>query len=363
MIRLLFIIASLKIGGAEKLVAEMAILMKKRGFAVTVLVIDRTATALLDRLKEDEIKVIHSYRMCIYNPLHIFKIRALLPRYDLLHVHLFPSLYWAACARMMAIKKTSLVYTEHNTSNRRRNKKIWRLFDRFIYGQYGKIITISREVEKALIEHLDLPISHYIRIENGVDLEEIRQASPVDEGFFPSAEPNQKLILQVSSFRWQKDQKTLVRALQHLPENVKLLLAGDGRLRKECEEYVEEMNVSDRVVFLGIRNDIPRLLKAVDLVVLSSNHEGLSLASVEGMASGRPFIASDVPGLREIVKGAGVLFPKGDDKVLATCISSLLADSDYYGRIVQTCLERAKRFDINTMVDRYLSLYEQILKK
>ena len=90
---------------------------------------------------------------------------------------------------------------------------------------------------------------------------------------------------------------------------------------------------------------------------MSSHREGLSLSNVEGMSSGNPFVASDVEGLREVTKGYGVLFSHSDDKALATIIQKLSEDKEYRQKIASKCLERAKMFDIQKMVDSYNNVY------
>jgi glycosyltransferase involved in cell wall biosynthesis len=126
-----------------------------------------------------------------------------------------------------------------------------------------------------------------------------------------------------------------------------------------CKKLAEEFNVSDRVIFLGMRSDIPALLKTADIVVLSSNYEGLSLSSVEGMASGNPFIASDVPGLQEVVGGAGLLFEAGNEKELASHILHLMEDKTYRDSIAAACEERAAQYDIQEMVEKHVALYKE----
>ena len=110
----------------------------------------------------------------------------------------------------------------------------------------------------------------------------------------------------VARFSEQKDQPTLIKAIKELPENVHLLLIGEGTLKQKNENLAKEIGVSDKVHFLGFRNDVERILKTVDIVVLSSNWEGFGLAAAEGMAAGKPVIASKVEGLREIVDGYGL---------------------------------------------------------
>ena len=95
------------------------------------------------------------------------------------------------------------------------------------------------------------------------------------------------------------------------------------------------------------------------MVVLSSHYEGLSLSSLEGMASGKPFVASDVEGLHDIVGGYGVLFPHGDSKVLATEIRKLCEDEIYAEEVAERCMERAKMFDVETMAQNYWCLYQK----
>ena len=109
--------------------------------------------------------------------------------------------------------------------------------------------------------------------------------------------------------------------------------------------------------------DVPELLKTADIVCLSSHYEGLSLASVEGMASGKPFIASNVPGLRDVVSGAGLLFELGDAQGLAKHIEALMQDKAYYEEVAQQCMQRAKAYDIQVMLDKHIALYQSLYAK
>ena len=120
------------------------------------------------------------------------------------------------------------------------------------------------------------------------------------------------------------------------------------------------MGIADRVDFMGVRLDVPDILEQSDIVLLSSHWEGLSLSSIEGMASGRPFIASDVDGLREMVGGAGVLFKHGDDEELAGKIMHLCEHPDEYREVAQRCQEKARQYDISVTVNRYLDLYKRL---
>ena len=92
---------------------------------------------------------------------------------------------------------------------------------------------------------------------------------------------------------------------------------------------------------------------------MSSHWEGLSLSNIEGLSAGKPFIASDVNGLREVTDGYGILFPHGNSEKLAEVIKDLSEDKAYYENVATRCYERAKQFDISETVKRYNKLYEQ----
>ena len=142
---------------------------------------------------------------------------------------------------------------------------------------------------------------------------------------------------------WCKQQEVLIRALKSLPDNYVVWLIGDGVRRRECENIAESLGVSDRVNFWGVRTDVPRLLKTSDVVVMSTHYEGMSLSNIEGMSSGKPFVASNVNGIREITEGAGILFEENNDKQLAQIILRLERDQAYHDKVVEQCLARANR--------------------
>jgi len=354
--KILHIINSLNIGGAEKLLVDMIPLFREKGYQIDILLFDGTETPFKKILKEKEVCIYQGYKVSIYSPLHIFCVIPYLKKYDVIHVHLFPSLYWVALAKFFSSKNTKLIFTEHSTHNRRIGKKIWQIFDKFIYSQYNIIVSITKAVDATIKAHLLFPSNNFKIINNCIDLSQFSKISKNN-----NAVESKMTIIQISSFRNSKDQATLIKSLQYLPENVNLLLVGDGENRMKCERLVREINLSNRVSFLGIRTDIPKLLETTDIVVLSSNWEGFGLAAVEGMAAGCPVIVSDVPGLSDIVRGAGLLFPVGDEKILAEKINSLISDRDFYERTAKACCERSKQYDIYVMVDKYIELYEEIL--
>jgi len=361
--KVLQIINSLATGGAEKLILETVPLCNKRDVQMDVVVLNGENQPFMQALKVTNCCSVFSLsNQSVYNPMLIFKIMPYLKKYDIVHVHLFPSLYWVAFAKLASFSKTKLVYTEHSTSNNRRKNLLFKLIDKWVYAYYSKIITIAPEVDTNIKKHLNFSENKFELIQNGINLETINNETPILKSeIHPNIKEDSKILIQVASFRYPKDQKTVIKALKDLPENILLVLVGDGPLKNDCETFAKSIQVQQRVFFLGIRMDVIKLLKAADIIVLSSHHEGLSLASIEGMASGKPFIASNAPGLGDIVKDAGILFPINDAETLAFEIKRLIEDNDHYNTTVTHCMERAQLYSINHTIAKEINLYKSLV--
>lgn len=362
--KILQVINSLQTGGAEKLLLDSIPLYREQGVEMDILLLWDNDEPFVQKLQELKCCKVHILQHSnnykdIYNPLHIFRVRKVMKNYDIIHVHLFPAQYFVALANIGLNKK--LVFTEHNTTNRRFSNWLLRRLDCLIYRTYSKVVYISKEVESIFVSTFKFLRKRGVIISNGVAIDKIIRAVPYFKyEICASITSDDFLVAQVSAFRPQKDHKTLIDAVMLLPRNVKLLLIGNGVEKEKVQQYVIDNEVEHRVIFLGQRMDIPNILKSVDVNVLSSKYEGLSLSSIEGLASGKPFVASDVPGLHDIVDGAGILFEQGNARQLATVIERLMSEPDYALAIGQQGIARAKQFDIKTMVQKHIELYKEV---
>lgn len=363
--KILHVINSLNIGGAEKLIVETLPAYKANNIEVDLFLVQDTNSPYLKELRElNCCKIFIAGIGSLYNPFKIFRIVPYINKYDLIHVHLFPAQYWVVLAKCLRLSKTLLVFTEHNTSNRRIQNNKFKYIERFIYSYYSRIVCITPEVKKVLVDYTNLDKNRFQVIGNGVSLTKIQNAHILEKKKLnDSISESDKLIIQIAGFRAQKDQKTVIRSLLHLDSNIKLLLVGEGELLEDCKKLVLDLELKDRVLFLGMRSDVPSLLKTADLSVISSHWEGFGLAAVEGMAAGKPLLASNVGGLANVVEGAGVLFEKGNDVELASKIKKILSDDIFYNELVSLGLERAKKYDISNMVDSHINMYKNLLKQ
>lgn len=352
--RILHVITSLRTGGAEHLMVDLLPRLRDLGNEVELLVFDGVHTAFYEELEQKGIKIHNlGVGVNVYHPINILKLTKFVSRYDIIHTHNTACQLFVPIAKILKCNKAKLVTTEHSANNRRREKWYLKPIDKWMYNRYKSIICISEQPAENLIKHIGTKESITV-INNGVNVEKFLY--PIKD----IAQNQGFLITQVSSFNDAKDQDTLVRAIKELPENYRLQLVGDGTRRPIVEALVKSLGLTERVDFLGIRTDIPEILKQSDIVVLSSHWEGLSLSSIEGMASGRPFIASDVDGLHEIVKDAGILFPHGDYKQLAKEIRQVCSNPVHYNAVARECQERAKQYDISIMAEKYNQLYKSL---
>jgi hypothetical protein len=365
--KVLNVINSLGPGGAEKLIEDaLPIINKKKNIEVELLLITVKNKEFLKKIRNRGIKISIIGRKNIYNPANIIEIRKFIKnnKFDIIHTHLFPSVYWISlAAKTLLNRKFKLIYTEHSTHNRRRNHFLFRPIDKFIYKEYDKVISISQKTQNNLINWLEVNENNkFTVIENGIDVQKFSFAEPYSKKKLYSKYSEENIfITMVGSFSKSKDQRTLIKSFKKLDDNVHLFLVGQGKLLEKHKKYANNLNLNDRIHFLGFRNDVEKILKTSDIVVLSSHWEGFGLAAVEGMAAGKPVIASNVNGLKEVVKDGGLLFEQGNEKELRKLIEKLINDHSFYEEIKQRCLKKSYNYDIKNMTENLIDTYKKLL--
>jgi glycosyltransferase, group 1 family protein len=358
-LKVLHVITSLRTGGAERLMVDLLPRLRERVLVVELAVLDGTQTDFYSALEALGIRI-HVLGMgvrAMHSPCCIPTLRRLMRQFDVIHTHNTPCQFFVAIASVGMKQAPKLVTTEHSTMNRRRNSFLFRLLDKWMYGRYNKIIGVSDSTTLSLLNYLH-GLQQSITINNGIAVDAFLHATAAQD-IMEAFGQNKRLVMS-AAFRYPKDHETVIRALHLLPDDYHLLLAGDGNRRKIVEEFVEQEQLSQRVHFLGNRKDVDAVLKAANIVVMSSRYEGLSLSSLEGLASGRPVVASDVPGLREIVGAAGLLFLQGDAQALAKTILDLEKNATLCQQTIEKGLQRARQYDISTMIEAYWQVYQDL---
>lgn len=249
------------------------------------------------------------------------------------------------------------------------------------YGYYGRVKTklfiflergaarlcdrITTLTDLGARDHVELgiaPPERFVTIRPGVDLrrfaanEATRLAAREDFGYSPDA----RVVGWVGRLAPVKDCATFLRACAKV-SGAEVMIAGDGPLRQELQSQAEQLGVS--AAFLGNRSDVPRVMAAMDIFVLSSANEGFGRVLVEAMAGGLPIVATSVGGVPEVVEDGrtGALVPPGDDGAMARAIQTLLDDPDRAAAFGQAGKQRAQQFSIEQTVEDIERLYEEIL--
>lgn len=252
------------------------------------------------------------------------------------------------------------------------NRK-YNLVRRLVSPFVDRYITVSRDLESWLGETVGIAPGKITQIYNGVDC--ARFHPPAGQRELPPLEnfavDDSIIIGTVGRMETVKDQITLAAAFiglhqmagQHA-DRLRLMMIGDGGLRPRAQAMLTDAGLEQQTWLPGDRNDIPDLLRAMDLFVLPSKNEGISNTILEAMACGLPVIATAVGGNVELVTegGTGALVPPGDPQALANALKRYIDDPDQIIRDGKAARTRAETlFDLDVMVENYLSVYDEIL--
>jgi glycosyltransferase involved in cell wall biosynthesis len=353
--RVLHVINSLAPGGAERLLADLLPGLSARGVEVSLFVLDARGDAFSAQLSAAGVPVSFARPAGAspYSPIRALDVAHAVreTRPDIVHAHLAPSLHWCAAAA----KGTVLISTEHASANRRMRAPLFRNLERTVYRHCERTICVSADTAAALVTWLGLPLEHFPVIANGVPLERF------SGGVVPAADVaawkhGRRAIAMTARLVPEKGHAVALEALEKLPANHCLVFAGDGAERGRLEAFARELGLGDRCLFLGSRSDVPSVLAACDMYLQSSLVEGFGIAALEAMASGLPVVASEAPGLGDLVRGAGLLFASGN---AAACAAAILRTSEEAERLAAAGKRRAAEYSIERCVERYFELYAQ----
>lgn len=361
--RILNVINNLSLGGAEVLLDKMLSLFAAKGISNSVYIFE-SIDSDLERSVTVNSNVFYSNTGNLYSYRQVYPLYRLLQqqRFDIVHVHLFPAQLWTGIAEFLSRTGVPLITTEHSTYNRRRRLP-FRPFDAWMYSRYHKIICNSHATESALLDWLPQVREKTEVICNGIDTGHFSRAVPYDLRKEFSLPDNSFLILSIGRLESEKSFPILLQALAKTRPNTFLIIVGDGSLKNDLQRMACSLGIENRIRFLGLRDDVARIIKSVNLYVQSSDWEGFGLAAVEAMAGGLPIIVSRVPGLSYVIGDAGLVFNKNDPHQLADYINQLEANPLKRESMGKASIRQAQNFALHEMVDRYVEVYEDLYQR
>jgi glycosyltransferase involved in cell wall biosynthesis len=380
-IRVLLVATRLTIGGELNVILDIATYLKNHpDFEVHLAAgpVPPQEVDLTYLANERGIPFVKIPSMVTYiSPWHIIRSSAELyahmrqEKYDVVHTN---NAFAGAAGRLAAVlaRVPVIIHHVHGWGLQSDMSKLARMVyvasERFCAKFSSRLIAVSKpNIEKGLTNKI-CKEDKFALIYNGIDLENFQQqvdrrAVCLELGLDPEC----KIIGQIGRLDKQKNPLDFIRAAAIVAgkyPNVQFVIAGDGVLRPECESLIKELNLTGKFFLLGYRNDINRLYPILALTALSSLWEGLPVVFQESMIAGKPIVANDVDGARDVIIDGktGYLVTPHQPEEMANRILTLLKDEKLCDQMGITAKQHAQRYSSDGMVKQIVSLYIELLK-
>lgn len=351
-------------GGAEQMLCSLASSLDRTQF--------RPIVGLFRPgwlMEQCEKRGIETHVFPIGGPLHGDWIRACTrvvrkERVALIHAHEFDAnVHGALVATITRTPIVATVHGKHYYWSKFRRRLAYRLVSRF-----ASMVTVSQNLKDFIAEKVGVDQSRIKVIYNGVKPSpEYSQADLIECRAELGIPGGDQIVGVVGSLYPVKGHRFLIEAIPNILakfEGTTFLFVGRGELEGSLKELVRRLRVEKKVIFLGLRQDVPRLLSLSDVFVLPSLSEGLSMAILEAMTAGKPVVATRVGGNPEVVlhSQTGVLVPPEDSIALEEGLGQLLGDKALAEQMGLAGRKRAGQyFALSTMVENYQTLYKSCL--
>ncbi len=366
-VRVVQLIPSLGVGGAERMMVSLATGLDKDRYDVKVLTFfDSEGTSVDDALSANGIEVVTLGKKVGFDPLMFPRVAIALRGLDPDIVHTHRPVFPYVLPSILGYLRGRVVHTVHSVAAKEVEDRLRRSSHWLAFRIGVASVAICDFVAMSIIEvHGVAPRAI---IPNGVPVKAFavsrgaRERWRADHGI-----PAEDVVFAcVARLAPPKNHEALLKAFAALGDltNAQLLIVGDGPLRAELEARIQALGISSRVRITGSRTDIPEVLAASDVFVLPSLYEGSPLSVMEAMAARRPVIATSVGGIPELVNSGetGLLVPPFNVTELARALRRLHADPGLRARFGAAAgRQAAQAFDISHMVGAYDRLYQEIL--
>ncbi len=352
------IISSRKGGGAEMLVNELHKIYLKKRLPVH--------SIFFSGNYEKGDKDISIFKLNPRSPYNIFLLRKLIKKITknyrnkiIIHSHLTWPFYYTVLA-LLGFSDIKLIYTEHNTYNKRRKIPLFFLLERFFYSKYSKIICISKGTHDSLSKWVGPKISNnLITIMNGSRIFKRKSRSLIDNRL-----PE---LISIGSLTKQKNFFTTILAISKLRQKIlKYTIIGEGKEKKKLKKIIKKNNLEHKVKLVSWTDDIRKYLYKSDIQLIPSIWEGFGLVAVEGMSSGIQVVASNVDGLKEVLgsKNPAVRYVNQAISVeeWIETIEMSIKDLHNFGseKVSKFASLQANKYSLDKMAKSYLNLYNSI---
>jgi glycosyltransferase involved in cell wall biosynthesis len=281
----------------------------------------------------------------------------------LIHAHEFTAnIYGTLLARIAGIPIVATIHGKNYYVDSLKRRIAYRVASR-----YARLITVSEDLRQYVVDRVGVRAKRIGVIYNGIEVTEVLPIEAQRCRRELGLQEDEAIVGLVGSLYPVKGHTYLLHAIPEILKacpRTKFLIVGRGDLDVALKDEVSRLGLEENVHFLGLRNDVRSLLEIMDVFVLPSLSEGLSIALLEAMAAGKPVVASAVGGNPELVLEGetGFLVPPKDSHALAWNVVSLLKDSETRKRFGQTARKRVEhQFTLEKMVESYQGLYRECM--
>jgi glycosyltransferase involved in cell wall biosynthesis len=363
-IKVVQIVPMLGPGGAERVAVDLLRGLNRQRFEVALISIWRRVGCELEQALDNcNTRVEYLGKGWGFDGRTYHRLHRVLREYrpDIVHTHLHVLRY--ALPSLLLLKHMTSLHTVHNLAEREIEPRA-RCIQRYALSHGVVPVAVSEEVAHSLKPLYGIERCRVIP--NGIPTN--RYTHPqITRSEKAGFRDDQVLFVCVARFAAQKNHALLLRAFAQGPAsdpNAHLVLVGEGDLREQLEEQVKTLKLPGKVHFLGLRSDIPDVLNAMDVFVLSSDWEGNPLSVMEAMASGLPIVATAVGGVPDLLANGkeGFLQRPRDTQGLAKSMAFLLSSPETRKSMGAAAARRAQEnFDVSRMVQAYEQLYENLV--
>ena len=364
-------------GGSGVVATELGLALSRRGHEVHFVTYKQPVRleTISSHIRFHEVNV-PEYPLFHYQPYELAlssKLVNVVKNYgiELLHVHYaIPHAYAGYMTKKMLEEEgvsLPMVTTLHGTDiTLVGNHPFYKPAVTFSINNSDFVTSVSESLKEDTLKFFEVRKEIEV-IPNFIDVTKFQQQIFTDCQRELMADDDEKIITHVSNFRKVKRVDDVIKIFFEIQKNMKarLMMVGEGPQREVAENLVRELDIRDRVLFLGQSNEIDKILCFSDLFLLPSETESFGLAALEAMVHSVPVISSNTGGLPEVnIDGfSGFLHDVGDVQAMANSAISILENKGKLEKFKKQALQAAEKYDINQIVPMYEELYQRALVK
>jgi glycosyltransferase involved in cell wall biosynthesis len=366
-IKILIGLSQLGIGGLELQALELCNGLDKNKYEIECIPL-WSILNLQNEFENAGVKIVNIHKKRSVDIFMFIKLIQYLKKnnFDIVHTWIFSSNTWTRLAAVLA-KVPIIIASERNVDDW---KKPHHIFIDKLLAKYSDVVIVNSKAVKNFVENEGIPSNKCILINNGLDFKKYSAINLNKNELLEQLNiPKGKVIIGVfANFRPEKDYSTFVTVANEISlsrDNVHFIACGDGVEFNIIKKLVIKQGLEKKISFLGLRRDLPTIMKCTDIFLSTSHREGMSNSILEAMASGLPVVVTNVGGNSEIVENreSGFLVPVGATCQIISAIEKLI-DSPSLRKEMG---EKGKQFvnnhfSLGAMINSYDDLYTSLFE-